>query len=90
MPEDTIPPMAIIRAMLSPPADLASELDRRTCALGAKELMRLLGYEKSAFYQMCKDARIPHFRIGTSVRFDPHEIAQWMREHHVGEVKKAA
>jgi excisionase family DNA binding protein len=82
--------MAIIRAMPNPPADLASALDRRTCALCARELMRLLGYEKSAFYQMCKDARIPHFRIGTSIRFDPHEIAQWLRERHVGEVLKAA
>jgi hypothetical protein len=82
--------MAMLASMPAPRRDLASELDQRTSAVCAEELMRLMGYKKSAFYAMCKEARIPHYRFGPSIRFDPHVIARWLREHHVGDLKRAA
>jgi excisionase family DNA binding protein len=64
-------------------ADLAAYLDQMTGALKAAELGKIIGFEKSAIYQMAAEGRIPHYRIGPSIRFDPHVIARWLREREV-------
>jgi excisionase family DNA binding protein len=63
--------------------DLASYLDQMTGAIGAAELGKIIGFEKSAIYQMAAEGRISHYRIGSSIRFDPHVIARWLREREV-------
>jgi hypothetical protein len=35
---------------------------------------------KQVFFKLAKAGRIPSFRIGTCVRFDPRPVAQWLRE----------
>jgi excisionase family DNA binding protein len=40
---------------------------------------KLLGFSRSALYEMVNDCRIPHHRIGSSIRFDPQELADWWR-----------
>ena len=81
--------MATLLSMPSPEKDLASILDQRRTAIRVAELARLLGFRQSAIYKMCEDARIPHYRIGASIRFDPHFTAAWLRMHQVGELKVA-
>jgi excisionase family DNA binding protein len=34
-------------------------------------------------YAMAKAGRIPHIRIGTMVRFDPIQIADWITAHSI-------
>jgi excisionase family DNA binding protein len=59
---------------------LIDQLRSRTCAMKAKEVIALIGMSRSQFYRLVEERRIPHFRIGTVVRFDPGHIARWLEE----------
>lgn len=74
----------------SDPADIPTRLERMTEALTAPELARILGMGRTVVYEMASAGRIPHFRIGTMIRFDPVQIAQWLRERVIGSAKHAA
>jgi excisionase family DNA binding protein len=43
------------------------------------ELAELLNLGRTAIYDMVRRCAIPCIRIGYSVRFDPDEIAKWLR-----------
>lgn len=60
-----------------------------TGALTAAELAPLIGVGRTAMYELAAEGRIPCYRIGTMLRFDPVQVAQWLREHQVG-AKRAA
>ncbi len=57
---------------------IASRLRGRRKALTAAELAETLSLSKKHIYELAKIGRIPHFRIGYSVRFDPATIANWL------------
>jgi excisionase family DNA binding protein len=69
--------------MPDPSRDMASTIDRMTGLLTATELFPLIGVSRTTIYQMVADGGIPYLRIGTMIRFDPHAIAEWLREHTV-------
>jgi len=75
--------MAVVLTMPDPPEGLASMLDQMSGALTVSELTPILGYGRSALYEMAAGGRIPHYRIGSSIRFDPHEVARWLRARAV-------
>jgi excisionase family DNA binding protein len=58
-------------------ADSIEQLDH---AISAAELARLFGVHKLTIYRQAKAGTLPHFRLGTCVRFDPRVIAAWLRE----------
>jgi excisionase family DNA binding protein len=49
-------------------------------AISVAELASLLNLGRTAIYDMVHRGAIPSFRVGYSVRFDPHEIAEWLRD----------
>jgi excisionase family DNA binding protein len=49
-------------------------------ALTAEELASLLAVSKVTIFKQAKAGRIPCFRIGTCVRFDPRAVANWLRQ----------
>lgn len=49
------------------------------CALTAKDLAEILNVSKITIFKYAKAGRIPSFRIGTCVRFDPRAVANWLR-----------
>jgi len=59
---------------------IADSIEQFDHALNAGELSRLLGVHKLTIYRLVQQGRIPAFRIGTAVRFDPRRIAAWLRE----------
>lgn len=59
--------------------DLATLLESIDHALSVPEVAKMLGFSRSALYEMVSDCRIPHHRIGSSIRFDPQELADWWR-----------
>jgi len=59
--------------------DLATKIEEFGRALTVPEVAKLLGFSRSALYEMVNDCRIPHHRIGSSIRFDPQELADWWR-----------
>ncbi len=48
-------------------------------ALTAAELAELLAVSRITVFNQTKAGRIPCFRFGTCVRFDPKLIGQWLR-----------
>ena len=61
------------------PISLADRIERFGRALTAAQLSTLLAVSKIAIYKLAKAGRIPSFRIGTCVRFDPKAVAGWLR-----------
>lgn len=62
-----------------PATDLPSRIERERGALTAPKLAGLLGMSRATIYELASRGRIPHFRIGSMVRFDPTVIAAWLR-----------
>jgi excisionase family DNA binding protein len=48
-------------------------------AITANELAELLAVSTITVYKMAKTGRLPSFRVGTAVRFDPCAVAEWLR-----------
>jgi excisionase family DNA binding protein len=59
---------------------LPDRIERIGRALTADELARLLTVAKVTIFKQAKAGRIPSFRIGSCVRFDPKVVAQWLRK----------
>jgi excisionase family DNA binding protein len=60
-------------------ASLPERIERNGRALTAQELAELLNVSDITLFKYCKAGRIPCFRIGTAVRFDPVSVARWLR-----------
>jgi excisionase family DNA binding protein len=63
------------------PLTLADRIERMGRALTANELAEMLAVSKITIFKHAKAGRIPSFRIGTCVRFDPRSVAQWLRRN---------
>ncbi len=63
------------------PLSLADRIERIGRALTANELAEMLTVSKITIFKQAKAGRIPSFRIGTCVRFDPRSVAQWLRRN---------
>jgi excisionase family DNA binding protein len=62
---------------------LSEKIEAIDHAITAAELAALLHLGKTAIYDMAHRSAIPHYRISGSVRFDPHAIAEWLRDHTI-------
>jgi excisionase family DNA binding protein len=64
-----------------PDADsLSDTIERIPHALTAAEISELLGVSRILIYKLAKANRLPCFRIGGCVRFDPRAVAAWLRK----------
>lgn len=59
---------------------IADQIESIGRALTAQELAEILSVSPITIFKQAKSGRIPSFRIGTCVRFDPKIIAEWLRE----------
>jgi excisionase family DNA binding protein len=59
---------------------LADQIEKTGHALTANQLASVLGVSHVTIFKQAKAGRIPNFRIGTCVRFDPFAVAQWLRK----------
>lgn len=60
------------------PTGLVGSLHGKARALRVKEVATLLCVSERAVYQLAKQHRIPCFKIGGCIRFDPHAVAAWL------------
>ena len=68
----------IVRAAASSLPQRIEEIHR---AMTAGEIAELLALSPITVYKLAKAGRLPSFRIGTSVRFDPRAVAEWLRSN---------
>jgi excisionase family DNA binding protein len=59
---------------------LADQIAMSGHALTANELSKILAVSRITIFKQAKAGRIPSFRIGTCVRFDPKTTADWLRK----------
>lgn len=59
---------------------LADTIEKSSRALTASELAKFLSVNKLTIYRQAQAGRLPHFRLGTCIRFDPRVIAAWLRD----------
>jgi excisionase family DNA binding protein len=64
---------------VSTPITLVEQIARMDHALTADDLAKLLAVSRITIFKQAKAGRIPSFRIGTCVRFDPKIVAEWLR-----------
>lgn len=57
---------------------LAELLRGRPRALRAGEVASLLGVSERLVYKLASDRRIPAFRVGCALRFDPGALSSWL------------
>jgi excisionase family DNA binding protein len=58
---------------------IADQIEKIGRALTAGELSKLLSVSKVTIFKHAAAGRIPSFRVGTCVRFDPKAVANWLR-----------
>ncbi len=58
---------------------IADQIDLMDHALVVKVLAPLLNLSFTTLYNRAREGSIPSYRIGGSVRFDPHTVAEWLR-----------
>jgi len=58
---------------------LADTIEKIGRALTAKDIATLLHVSPITIFKLAASGRIPSFRVGICVRFDPLAVAQWLR-----------
>lgn len=69
--------------------NLIEKLESRSGAMKVSELCELLGVDDKHVYRMAARGKLPSFHVGGSVRFDPQEVANWLRLKYGTEVGAA-
>jgi excisionase family DNA binding protein len=64
-------------------SSLIESIAARKTALTIEELADILNCSKEKLYKMRKSGRIPHFTLGSMIRFDPQKIATWLQDRTV-------
>ena len=59
--------------------NLIEQFEARCGALKVSDLTEPLGMDDKTIYRMAARGLIPSFRLGGAIRFDPQEIANWLR-----------
>jgi excisionase family DNA binding protein len=62
---------------------LADSLEKRTTALTVSDAAEVLNVSVRQVYSLVASSRIPHIKIGGAIRFDPSEIAAWLRQRTI-------
>lgn len=57
---------------------LVDTLDLRKTAMTVDEVAELVNVSSRHIYQLVKDGKIPHYHIGSALRFDPDEVKKWL------------
>ena len=62
---------------------LTDELDKRTTAMNAQEVAEVLNVHAATVYKLAARQILPYFRVASAIRFDPHQLAAYLREHNM-------
>lgn len=69
---------------------LIQVLESREKALTVRETAELLGVSDKHIYELVAGGTLPAFHVGRSVRLDPQDVADWLRDKKPISAKRAA
>ena len=58
---------------------LIETLESREEALNVRQMAELLKVSERHIYELAANGSLPAFRVGKAIRFDPHDVADWLR-----------
>jgi excisionase family DNA binding protein len=61
----------------------ADRIGKMKKLLTVREVAELLGENKFTIYRRCERGDMPHIKIRSSTKFDPAQLAKWLRDHYV-------
>jgi excisionase family DNA binding protein len=64
----------------NPVGSIADRIVKIDHALTVSELAEILNVSRAFLYRLAASGRVPSFRVGTAVRFDPVSVAAWLRK----------
>ena len=62
-----------------------AKVSRDRGAMTAKEVAQMLGISPKTVFKLARKGRIPSFRVGTAVRFEPRLVIDWLRQQRTGQ-----
>jgi excisionase family DNA binding protein len=54
-------------------------IENQKSALTVSEVAEMLHVSRRLIYQLVTIGEVPHFKVGSAVRFEPHRLADWLR-----------
>lgn len=57
--------------------------DKHRDTISMDEAVIITGYNKSYLYRLTSEKKIPHYKNGRELRFDPVELNAWMKRNKV-------
>ena len=79
-----MPKPTAVNQQIQTSTSLADLVEATGHAMKANELAHVLAVSRITIFKQAKAGRIPSFRLGTCVRFDPHAVARWLRSGGTG------
>jgi excisionase family DNA binding protein len=67
--------------------NLIEDLEARRGGIKVADLAGILGVDDKHIYRMAARGQIPSFHVGGAVRFDPQEVAKWLRAKYGHETR---
>jgi len=61
---------------------IIEHIEKKSSALKVSEVAKLLEVTPQHIYGLAAQGLIPCFRVGGAIRFDPHELAVWLRARY--------
>lgn len=61
-----------------PTRSLAETIRARRKAIKIEEVADILSLSQTTLYDWVRTRQIPSYRMGTTIRFDPKELADWL------------
>jgi excisionase family DNA binding protein len=65
-------------------------IESRKSALKVSEVANILNVSQRLIYQLVAVGEIPHFKVGSAVRFEPKALSKWLHEKLETSGKKRA
>lgn len=82
--EESIEEIEVLIDIHAAGESVVESIRSRQKAMGAEDLADLLGLTRKHILKMAKAQRMPSYRLGGAVRFDPGRIADWLESRSVG------
>lgn len=65
--------------MVEKAQSLIEQLEQRRRAMKVTEVAELLAVSPWTIYRMAEKSELPYLRVRGSLRFDGHDIAEWLK-----------
>jgi len=71
-----------IMATIIDDSPIIEVLEQRKSLMNVKEVAKVTGLSIPTVYRRVHAKTLPAVKFGYVIKFDPHQIAQWIREHY--------